>query len=146
MVEQTTDREADGEEQGEKTARATVKVWTAPRHANWDDVVDGEPDEFEMEVFPAEARRVLHERHTILCDEMENHSRYAFDVETSCPVDLYVETNDSYHEPQEGFLHGWAIEGGLSYVPESHEHHGDEPYKCELWGRIRMRLQESDTQ
>lgn len=126
---------------GSGTAHATVRVWEGHKRTGYDTLLDTEPDEYEMPIVPADTYYVPHDEHTVLADRIETHRRYAFHVETPEPVVLYVETNDSHHAPVDGFTDGPAVERGLRYVPETDNRHTDEPFKVELWGRIRMRVE-----
>lgn len=80
----------------------------------------------------------------MLAHDIDNHSKYALDVETDEVVILNVETNDSYHDPVGGFDDGRPVEGGLLYAPDGHNLSSEEPFKTEMWGRIRMRVEEYD--
>lgn len=120
----------------------TVKVWSGGNREDYDDIVARDPEEYELEVHGEDTYHVPHDDHAMVAEEMENHGRYAFMVAgIEEAVELHVETNDSYHQPKEGFNNGTAIERGLHYAPEGHDRHPETPFKCEIWGRIRMRVE-----
>jgi hypothetical protein len=124
----------------ETADEATVKVWSGGRHATYDHILDEEPDVYEVDVFGEDTYHVPHEDHVHLAEDIDHHGTYAFDVECESDVQLIVETNDSFHAPVDGFTDGRPIEGGLRYEADSEV----PPFKCEIWGRIRMRV-EDDT-
>lgn len=115
-----------------------VKVWEGPRWNSYDEILEGEPDEYEMPVVETEFGRNYEAKdddRVNLATEIENHRKYAFDVETDEKVKLRVHTNDSYHNPED-----WSdpIEGGLIYSPDDDY----PPFKTEIWGRIMMWVEE----
>lgn len=121
----------------------TVVVWAGSPNELYEDIVGREPDRYEMDVVGKDTYYVPHEDHVQLADYIEHHGKYAFTVETEeMPVILTIETNDSYHSPVDGFDNGRPIEGGLLFAPEGHPSHNEEPFQCEMWGRIRMRVEE----
>jgi hypothetical protein len=126
-----------------ETKQVTVKVWSGSSIARYGDILADAPEEYDLEVHPREGY-VPHHEHAVVADDISNHGAYAFDVETDETVTLIVETNDSYHSPKDGFTDGRPIEGGLTYVPEGHPRHEEEPFKCEVWGRIRMRVERTE--
>lgn len=141
-----TEQEHDGttEQDGDRTV--TVRVWSGGRRASSDDILDDDPDEYEMEVVPEDTYHVPHEDHVLLAENIDHHGTYAFHVDTDEPVRLVVQTNDHHHHPEdEGFERGRPVEGGLVFVPEGHDRYADEPFQCELWGRVRMRVEERES-
>lgn len=125
---------------GQDTQYATVKVWSGDALAHYEDILGEEPDEYRMEVVTEDTHYVPHEDHAVLAESIDHHGTYAFDVECDAPVELHVETSDHYHDTVDGFERGASIERGLLYRPDSDA----EPFKTEIWGAIRMRVEESD--
>jgi len=125
------------------TDTVTVRVWSGAAAASYDDILDEDPDSYEVPVH--QAGYVPHGEHVVLADRMEHHGTYAFHVDTDGPVELIVETNDSYHAPKEGFTDGIPIERGLLFVPEDDGRYTEAPFQCEIWGRIRFRVEEADS-
>lgn len=119
---------------------ATVKVWSGGPLADYDDILDVDPDEYRMEIVGEDTYYVPHEDHVVLAESIEHHGTYAFDVDCEEPVELHVETSDHYHDTVDGFERGNSIERGLLFRPD----HGKEPFKTEIWGAIRMRVEVSD--
>lgn len=116
----------------------TVKVWEGPRFKDYDELLEEEPDKYQMPVVETEFGRNYEARdedRVTLARDIENHWKYAFDVETDEKVKLRVNTNDSYHNPED-----WdgPIGGGLLFSPEDDY----PPFKCELWGRVMMWVEE----
>jgi hypothetical protein len=126
------------------TDTATVRVWSGSASAYYDDILDDDPDTYDVPVHEPWAY-VPHDEHVVLADRMEHHGTYAFHVDTNEPVELIVETNDSYHAPKEGFTDGIPIERGLLFAPEGHPRYSEAPFQCEIWGRIRFRVEEVDS-
>lgn len=122
----------------------TVKVWSGERFADYDTILDEDPTEYQIKVVPEDTYLVPHDDHVVLADDMEHHGMYAFHVETDDVVELHIETNDSYHSPKEGFRQGYSIERGLVFAPAGHNRHTETPFKTEIWGRIRMRVEENN--
>lgn len=133
-----------GEETDAESETVTVKVWSGARRASYEEILAEDPDEYEMEIVPEDTYYVPHDEHVVLADDIDHHGKYAFLVDTDRVVELHVETNDSYHSPVDGFDDGPAIERGLVYAPEGHPRHTEEPFKTEIWGRIRMRVEAAD--
>ena len=130
------------QEQQSQKRYVTVKVWSGGKNEPYADILERDADEYVLKVHGEDTYYVPHDEHELLAEDMENHGRYAFMVEDlNQPVALYVETNDSYHSPVEGFEVGDAIERGLVYAPEGHPRHSEEPFQVEMWGRIRMRVE-----
>jgi hypothetical protein len=123
---------------------ASVKVWSGGRHASAEALVEEEdPDVYEVAIHFTDFH-IPHHEHVVLADNIEHYGTYAFHVETEQPVELVVQTNDSYHSPEEGYREGRPVENGLLFTPEGHARHTEEPFKCELWGRIRMRVESTE--
>lgn len=127
------------QESASKTA--TVKVWSGRPRADYEDLLDEDPDEYEMEIVGEDTYYVPHEDHVVLADDIEHHGRYAFDVDADEAVELDVETSDHYHDTIDGFDRSDPIEQGLLFRPENSD---EPPFKCELWGCIRMRVEGVD--
>lgn len=125
---------------GQGTQQATVKVWSGGALARYEDILNEEPDEYQMEVIGGDTYHVPHDDHAILAESIDHHGTYAFGVECDVPVELHVETSDHYHDTIDGFERGASIERGLRFRPD----HGKEPFKTEIWGAIRMRVEEYD--
>lgn len=134
----TTSDSTDGED------TVTVKVWDGSRRDDYEEIVAGDPSEYEMPVVGEGTYFVPHDDHVVLSNDIENHRKYAFHVETDRPVELYVQTNDSHHSPVDGFTDGPAIERGLLYVPEDDSRYTETPFKVDIWGRIRMRVEATE--
>jgi len=127
------------------TETATVKVWSGPTRQSYDQLLEDDPDEYELEIQPEDKYYIPHDDHTVVDGHIENHQKYAFYMDVDESLTLIVETNDSHHSPKEGFEDGRPLEGGLVYVPEGHPRHETRPFKVEIWGRVRMRVERSDT-
>lgn len=123
-----------------ETKYATVKVWSGGPRASYEDILDEDPDEYEMEIVGGDTYYVPHEDHVVLADSIEHHGTYAFDVDVGETVELHVETSDHYHDTIDGFERGSSIERGLLYRDGREQ----EPFQTEIWGAIRMRVEESD--
>lgn len=142
-----TNAEMTGDEQPEsesKSQTVTVKVWSGSQRAPYEEILDEDPDEYEMDVVGEETYYVPHDDHVVLTEDIENHQKYAFHVETDRLVELHVETNDSHHSPVDGFDTSPSIERGLLYAPEGHPRYTETPFQTEIWGRIRMRVEDAD--
>lgn len=129
----------------ESTDRVTVSVWSGATYESYEQILDTEPEEYEIEVTGSDTYFVPHEDHVVLADNVKNHQKYAFHVDTDDVVDLVIETSDSHHDPIGDFDSGRPIEGGLPYAPEGHGLYEEEPFKTEIWGRIRMRVEGTDS-
>jgi hypothetical protein len=122
------------------TKIATVKVWEGHRWAEYDDMLEDEPDTYELPILDLEfgsTHEVSDDDRVMLAQEIQNHQKYAFDVECDEKVTLNVHSNDSFHSPEEW---GNPIERGLPYSPDNDW----EPFKCEIWGRIMMFVEGND--
>lgn len=116
----------------------TVKVWETEGYGSYDGLLEEEPDEYQMPVVETEFGRNYEAGRgdrVMLATDIRNSRKYAFDVETNEKVRLRVNTNDSYHDPED-----WdgPIEGGMLYGPEDDY----PPYKCQLYGRVMMWVEE----
>jgi len=121
---------------------ASVKVWSGEKREDYDEILARDPDVYELAVYGNDTYHVPHEDHAVVADEMKNHGRYAFMVEDIGErVELIIETNDSYHRPKDAFTDTPPVEGGLPYWPEGHPSRPSRPFQCEIWGRIRMRVE-----
>lgn len=118
---------------------ATVKVWSGGPIADYDDILDEEPDEYEMEIVDGDRYHVPHGEHVVLAEDIEHHGTYAFDLDADETVELHVETSDHYHDTVDGFERGNSIERGLQFKPDVDA----TPFKTEIWGAIRMRVEEA---
>lgn len=125
------------------TETVTVKVWSGPTYRSYEELLEESPTEYEMDVIPTDSYYVPHDEHTILADHIENHQKYAFYIDTDEVVELIVETSDSHHDPIEDFEQGRPLEGGLIYAPEDHAMYEETPFQVEIWGQIRMRVEET---
>lgn len=122
------------------TETITVKVWSGNQYADYDEILDEEPDVYEMQSVKTEfgkLHEVSDEERVTLADSIEHHGTYAFDVEHDERVKLNVHANDSYHNPEDW---GKPIERGLLFNPEDDY----PPFKCEIWGRIMMWVEEDE--
>ena len=114
----------------------TVQVWELPLHADYDEIDRDDPDH-ELELRPEEPWEYGEEYERTIAEETDTHQKYGFhvkDIETiGRPVTVNVYTNDSVHEPDD-----WTgpIENGLVFQPGE----TDEPFKTELWGRVKVRV------
>ena len=117
---------------------AKVRVWSGGPREDYDDLLEQEPDEYEMEIVSDGTYYVPHDDHVVLADNIENHGRYAFGVEAAESVELHVETSDHYHDTIDGFDTGDSIERGLLFRPDVDA----TPFQIEIWGCIRMRVEE----
>jgi hypothetical protein len=117
---------------------ATVKVWSGGPLADYDDILNEKADEYEMEIVDVDTHHVPHSEHVVLAENIENHGRYAFDLDAEETVELHVETSDHYHDTVDGFERGYSIERGLRFKPDVDA----TPFKTEIWGAIRMRVEE----
>lgn len=128
----------NGEQQQRK---ATVKVWSGGPREDYGDLLEEEPDEYEMEIVGEDTYYVPHDDHVVLADRIEHHGKYAFDVDADEAVELHVETSDHYHDTIDGFERGNSIERGLLFKPENND---QPPFQTEIWGCIRMRVEERE--
>ncbi|WP_337653259.1 hypothetical protein [Halomontanus rarus] len=117
------------------TETVTVHVWQGERWDSYDDLLERDPDGYELPLAETELGRAFEVRddeRVTLADAIDHHGTYAFDVPNDQrPVTLNVHTNDSYHNPTEW---GKPLERGLTF----HERDDYEPFKTEIWGRIMM--------
>lgn len=125
--------------------QVTVKVWSGSNSESYDEILDDSPTEYELDVVSTDTYHVPHDEHTVLADHIENHQKYAFYIDTDEVVELVVETSDSHHDPIGAFEQGRPLEGGLIYAPEGHAMHEETPFQVEMWGQIRMRVEETDS-
>jgi|GEM_PF-621689 len=114
---------------------ATVHVWQGGQFASYEDLLDEDPDEYELPLAETEfgkAFEVSNDERELLAENIEYHGTFAFDVPNDeRPVTLNVHTTDSYHNQEDW---GKPIERGLTF----HEEDAYEPFKTEIWGRIMM--------
>ncbi|ELY73247.1 hypothetical protein [Natrinema pallidum] len=113
----------------------TVHVWQGDRRDSYDYLLERDPDIYEVPVAETEFGKVWEvadDERVMLSESIDHHGTYAFDVPNpDRPADLYVHTNDSYHDPED-----WddPIERGLNYWRED----AYEPFQTEIWGRIML--------
>ncbi|ADB63947.1 hypothetical protein Htur_5060 (plasmid) [Haloterrigena turkmenica DSM 5511] len=113
----------------------TVHVWQGGRLDSYDELLERDPDVYEVPIAETEFGKVWEvgdDERVMLAESIDHHGTYAFDVPTDeRPATLNVHTNDSYHDREDW---GDPVERGLEY------REGDdyEPYQCEMWGRIMM--------
>jgi hypothetical protein len=119
------------------SSEATVKVWSGGPRDDYEELLEEGADEYEMEIVGEDTYYVPHEEHVVLADRIEHHGKYAFDVQTGEAVELHVETSDHYHDTIDGFERGNSIERGLLFRPDVDA----TPFKTEIWGCIRMRVE-----
>jgi hypothetical protein len=93
-----------------------------------------------VEIVGDDTAYVPHDEHVVLTEAIENHRKYAFAVDAPRPVTLLIHTSDHYHDTIDGFERGDPVEQGLRFAPDDD---GDRPpFKTELWGAIRFRVDE----
>lgn len=113
----------------------TVYVWQGSQFDSYDDLLEEDPDEYELPIANTEFGKYWElddDERVVLTDDIDHHGTYAFDVPAdSRPVTLNVHTNDSYHDEEDW---GQPAERGLDFLEE----HDLEPFQCEMWGRIMM--------
>lgn len=119
------------------SSEATAKVWSGGPREDYDDLLNEEPDKYEMDIVGEDTYYVPHEEHVVLADRIEHHGKYAFDVDADEAVELHVETSDHYHDTIDGFERGNSIERGLLFRPDVDA----TPFQTEIWGCIRMRVE-----
>ncbi len=123
------------------TETATVHVWQGDRFASYDELLDAEPDEYEVPVADTEFGRtyeVSDDARVMLAESIDHHGTYAFDVpDAERPLTVNIHTNDSYHDPEEW---GDPIERGLTF----REPDDAPPFQVELWGRIMLWVERED--
>jgi len=117
---------------------ATVCVWAGGPREDYDDLLADDPGTYELPVVAVDTYHVPHDDHAVLADRIDHHGKYAFFVDTDEAVALHVETSDHYHDTVDGFERGPSVERGLRYTPDDDK----PPFKTELWGAIRMRVEE----
>jgi len=121
------------------TETATVKVWEAPRWDDYDGMLEEDPDIYELPILDLQfgsTHEVSDSDRMMIAKDIQNHQKYAFDVECEKEVILNVYSNDSFHSPESW---GDPIERGLPYSPDNDW----EPFKCEIWGRIMLFVEEN---
>lgn len=113
----------------------TVHVWQGGRGDRYEDLLETDPDVYEVPVAETEFGMTVElsdDERVVLAESIDHHGTYAFDVPNDeRPATVNVHTNDSYHNPEEW---GDPIERGLTF----HEPDELEPFKTEIWGRIML--------
>lgn len=120
---------------------ATVHVWQGDQFTSYDELLDEDPDEYEVPIADTEFGRtheVSDDERVLLAEDIDHHGTYAFDVpDAERPLTVNVHTNDSYHNAEEW---GDPIERGLTFrEPDDYE-----PFKTELWGRVMLWVERED--
>ncbi|MFC6720949.1 hypothetical protein ACFQGT_00175 [Natrialbaceae archaeon GCM10025810] len=123
------------------TDTVTVHVWQGDRLESYDDLLERDPDVYEVPVAETEFGRpheLTDNEQVQLAESIEHHGTYAFEIPNEeRPATLNVHTNDSYHDPTEW---GKPVERGLTFT----EPDDREPYQCEMWGRIMMWVERTE--
>lgn len=130
----------------EEPDTVTVQVWQGDRRTSYDDLLEEDPDVYEVPVvdhdgygdLPSELANQrldgtgLDGDRVVLADDIEHHGTYAFQIPNEQrPATLNVHSNDSYHDPYDW---GRPVEQGLTY----HRADDAEPFQCEIWGRVML--------
>jgi hypothetical protein len=109
-----------------------VRVW----HSWYDDY----PEE------PDETVRVRADEPVLWQDDPYYHESLAFDIHPDdAPATLYIRTNDSVRNPPLSDASEWsrAVERGLPFDPMTYDKYP--PFGTEIWGRIRLTVEEGLT-